>query len=85
MNKIPSRQKNQTCLPNSFKAFLNCRIIIDCTEIYTSVSRQSMNVQKDTFSSYNPRNTWKVLIGISPNGVVTHLLVAYIQVLRPIK
>lgn len=30
-----------------------------------------MNVQRDTFSSYKHRNTWKVLIGISPNGVVT--------------
>lgn len=71
MSKIPSRQKNQTCLPNCFKPFSNCRIIIDCTEIYTSVSRQSMNVQRDTFSSYKHRNTWKILIGISPNGVVT--------------
>lgn len=24
MNKIPSRQKNQTCLPDSFKPFKNC-------------------------------------------------------------
>lgn len=71
MNKIPSRQKNQTCLPDSFKPFMNCRIVIDCTEIFTSVSRQSMNIQRDTYSSYKHRNTWKVLIGIAPNGVVT--------------
>jgi hypothetical protein len=71
MSKIPSRHKNQTCLPNSFKPFLNCRIIIDCTEVFTSVSRKSMNIQKDTYSNYKHRNTWKVLIGISPNGVVT--------------
>lgn len=70
MSKIPSRQKNQTCLPNSFKPFLYYRIIVHCTEI-TLVSRQSMNVQRDTFSSYKHRNTWKVLIGITPNGVVT--------------
>lgn len=30
-----------------------------------------MNVQRDIFSRYKYRNTWKVLIGISPNGVVT--------------
>jgi len=71
MNKIPSRHKNQTCLPNCFKPFLNCRIIIDCTEIYTSVSRQSMNIQRDTYSNYKHRNTWKILLGISPNGVIT--------------
>lgn len=52
MNEIPSRYKNKTCLPNAFKSFPNCKVIIDCTEIYTSVSRQSMNIQRDTYSSY---------------------------------
>ncbi|KAE9522704.1 hypothetical protein AGLY_016899 [Aphis glycines] len=73
MKKMPSRFKNKTCLPNAFKSFPSCRVIIDCTEIYTSVSRQSMNIQWDTYSSYKHRNTWKVLIGIAPNGVVTFL------------
>jgi len=44
MNKIPSRQKNRTCLPDSFKPFMNCRIVIDCTKIFTLVSRQFMNI-----------------------------------------
>lgn len=30
-----------------------------------------MNIQRDTYSSYKHRNTWKVLVGIAPNGVVT--------------
>ncbi|KAF0755907.1 THAP-type domain-containing protein [Aphis craccivora] len=71
MNKIPSRHKNKTCLPNAFKKFPNCRVVIDCTEIVTSVSRLSMNAQRDTYSSYKHRNNWKVLVGIAPNGVVT--------------
>jgi len=82
MKEMPSRFKNKTCLPNAFKSFSSCRVIIDCTEIYTSVSRQSMNIQRDTYSSYKHRNTWKVLIGIAPNGVVTFvssLYPAYIQ------
>lgn len=71
MSSIPSREKNKKCLPDAFKSFTNCRIIIDCTEIYTAVSRQSMNIQRVTYSSYKHRNTWKALIGIAPNGVVT--------------
>lgn len=71
MSNIPSKEKNKNCLPNAFKSFTNCRIIIDCTEIYTAVSRQSMNTQKDTYSNYKHRNTWKALVGIAPNGVVT--------------
>ncbi|XP_022183292.1 uncharacterized protein LOC111042882 [Myzus persicae] len=71
MSKIPFREKNKLCMPNAFKPFLNCRIVIDCTEIFTAVSRQSMNIQKDTYSNYKHRNTWKALIGIAPNGVVT--------------
>lgn len=77
MKEMPSRFKNKACLPNAFKLFPNCRVIIDCTEIYTSVSRQSMNIQRDTYSSYKHRNTWKVLIGIAPNGVVTFVSSLY--------
>lgn len=44
MIKMQSRYKNKTCLPNAFKPFPNCRVIIDCTEKYTSVSRQSNGI-----------------------------------------
>jgi len=71
MSSIPTREKNKKCLPGAFKSFTNCRIIIDCTEVFTAVSRQSMNIQRDTYSSYKHRNTWKALIGIAPNGDVT--------------
>ncbi|XP_008187147.1 uncharacterized protein LOC103310485 [Acyrthosiphon pisum] len=75
---MPSRYKNKACLPNAFKLFPNCRVIIDCTEMYTSVYiSQSMNIQRDTYSSYKHRNTWKVLIGIAPNGVVTFVSSLY--------
>lgn len=46
------------------------KIIIDCTEIFiqhpTSLSSQCL-----TFSSYKRHNTFKVLVGISPDGVIT--------------
>lgn len=71
MNKIPSRNKNKLCLPNAFSSFTNCRIIIDCTEFPTDVTRKSMVIQKSTYSNYKHYHTLKALIGVAPNGVVT--------------
>jgi len=60
MSSIPTREKkNQICLTGAFKSFTNCCIIIDCTEVFT----------RDTHSPYKHKNTWKALIGITPNGV----------------
>lgn len=73
MATIPKRSKNKSCLPNCFSSFTNSRIILDCTEVYTAVPRKSMNIQKATYSSYKHRNTWKALVGVAPNGVVTFL------------
>nr|CAH7713592.1 unnamed protein product [Callosobruchus chinensis] len=77
MSSIPSRSKNKMCLPNCFSSFTNCRIILDCTEVYTSVCRSSMSTQKLTYSSYKHRNTCKGLVGVAPNGVVTYVSCLY--------
>lgn len=37
MNSVPSQQKNKACLPSVFNNFVNCRMILDCTEIYTAI------------------------------------------------
>lgn len=71
MYKIPSKNKNKLCLPNSFSTFSNCNIILDCTEIKTDTTRVSMATQKATFSSYKHYPTLKSLIGVAPNGVIT--------------
>lgn len=73
MEKIPPRSKNASCLPGSFSSFTNCRIILDCTEIYTVVDRKSMTMQKATYSTYKHRNTYKGLVGVAPNGVITYV------------
>lgn len=39
MGKIPSRNKNKTCLPVAFASFGNCRIVLDCTEVTTAVPK----------------------------------------------
>ncbi|XP_050056157.1 uncharacterized protein LOC126549819 [Aphis gossypii] len=65
------RNKNKLCLPNAFSSFTNCRIIIDCTEFPTDVTRKSMVIQKSTYSNYKHYHTLKALIGVAPNGIVT--------------
>ena len=58
-------------MPSSFnERYPNTRIIIDCLEIQAQQPSSLMN-QSLTYSAYKCRNTFKVLIGISPNGVVT--------------
>jgi len=74
---IPSQLKNQGCLPNSFSSFSNCRIILDCTEVQIDVPRYSMAHQKETFSHYKQRNTFKSLIGVAPNGCITFVSPLY--------
>lgn len=76
MKTIPSRKKNQACLPAAFFNFKNCRIILDCTEICSAIPT-SMESQRQTYSSYKHRNTWKLLVGVAPNGVITFVSKAY--------
>ncbi|KAL4153008.1 hypothetical protein QTP88_000841 [Uroleucon formosanum] len=70
MESVPSELKNRACLPSIFNNFVNCRIILDCTEIFTAIPGK-MYMQKLTYSNYKHRYTLKGLVGIAPNGVLT--------------
>ena len=59
-------------MPESFKKFPNTRVIIDCTEFFVEMPSSLVN-QSITYSSYKSHNTFKLLVGISPTGVVTFL------------
>jgi hypothetical protein len=52
-------------IPKTFRAFPNLRCIIDCTEIYIEKPFK-IAAQRATYSNYKARNTFKVLVGISP-------------------
>ena len=67
---FPSKEKIQKFMPDEFNRYPSTRIIIDCTEIFTEIP-SSMKAQSQTWSDYKHHNTWKVLVGISPNGAVT--------------
>jgi len=76
-NGIPSVNKNKTCLPTCFSTFANSRITLDCTEVQCAIPSQSMAHQRQTFSSYKQRNTFKGLVGVAPNGVITFVSKLY--------
>ncbi|XP_064153557.1 uncharacterized protein LOC135233686 [Anguilla rostrata] len=71
INVVPSRKKNQTSMPASFHSFQNCRMIIDCTDIKIKASSQ-MDKNRATYSSYRGMNSFKLLRGVAPNGVITY-------------
>lgn len=76
-DNVPSREKNRTCLPGAFTSFTNCRMVIDCTEVYTAVPSK-LDKQQHTYSNYKHRNTLKGLVGVAPNGTVTYLSDLYV-------
>ena len=59
-------------MPKEFAPYPNTRIIIDCTEFFIQ-RPSSLQSQCETFSHYKHHNTFKVLIGISPGGVITFI------------
>ena len=66
----PSRERVKAAMPKQFAPYPNTRIIIDCTEFFIQ-RPTSLQSQCETFSHYKHHNTFKVLIGISPSGVIT--------------
>ena len=74
---FPSWHVVKKYMPEAFKRdYPNTRIIIDATEF--SIERPSSLVsQASTFSSYNNRNTIKVLVGITPSGAISFVSQAY--------
>ena len=72
MSSIPSRYKNKSCAPSSFSLFGNCRVIIDCTDVEIATPRL-MSLQNATYSSYRGMNSFKAIVGVAPNGVITYV------------
>jgi len=70
MTSIPSREKNKLSAPSSFSQFNSCRIVIDCTDVECATPGL-MSQQSLTYSSYRGMNSFKVLVGVAPNGVIS--------------
>ena len=68
---FPSRTLIDSWMPRVFRmCYPNTRMIIDCYEIQSQRPSGLMN-QSITYSDYKSRNTFKVLIGCTPTGLVS--------------
>lgn len=77
MDKVPTLEKNKiSSKPESFSFFPNCRMAIDCTEIFVEMPTE-MDKQKETYSHYKHANTLKGLVGVASNGVITYCSALY--------
>ena len=64
-------------MPKEFKERFSCTwVIIDATEFPLEIP-SNPDVQAATWSNYKNRNTLKLLVGVSPNGVITFLSPLY--------
>ncbi|XP_064480407.1 uncharacterized protein LOC135393955 [Ornithodoros turicata] len=60
-----------TTMPTAFKEkYATTRVILDATEVRCEVA-SSLALQSSTYSTYKSANTFKGLVGIAPNGLVT--------------
>lgn len=72
----PSRIHVNNNMPDAFSCYASTRVIIDATE-FPIEKPSKPDIQATTWSSYKNRNTLKVLVGCSPNGVLTFLSDVY--------
>ena len=67
----PPKELVKTNMPKEFKtSYPTTRVILDATEIYIEQPHLP-ELQQMTFSNYKNDNTFKALVGISPDRVVT--------------
>ena len=68
----PSREQILYNLSKVFQDYKDCRVVIDCTELFTE-KLSSLTAQWLTRSEYKHSNTFKLLIGVAPNGLVNFI------------
>ena len=75
---FPSRQHLQVVqwMPKCFNNFRNTRITINCYEVECQHPSGLMNLSV-TFSQYKSSNTWKILVGCTPAGLVSFVSEAW--------
>ncbi|XP_002740602.1 uncharacterized protein LOC100368694, partial [Saccoglossus kowalevskii] len=69
---FPTQSQIRNTMPAEFVQYPTTRIIIDCTELFVEVPT-SLLAQNQTWSNYKHHNTFKAMVGISPNGAVTFI------------
>jgi len=74
---FPSKEQVLQWMPPYFKKhFPNTRTIIDCYKIECQRPSGLMN-SSITYSQYKSCNTWKILVGCTPSGLVSFVSEAW--------
>ena len=69
---FPLQELVRKNMPQEFSEYPTTRIILDCSDVF--IQRPSaMLAQSETWSDYKHHNTWKVLVGVTPNGQVSFI------------
>ena len=69
---FPLQELVRKNMPRDFSEYPTTRIILDCSEVF--IQRPSaMLAQSETWSDYKHHNTWKVLVGVTPNAQVSFI------------
>ncbi|XP_020601424.1 uncharacterized protein LOC110040523 [Orbicella faveolata] len=69
---FPAQELVRKNMPQEFAQYATTRIILDCTELFIQ-HPSAMLAQSETWSDYKHHNTWKLLVGVTPNGQVSFL------------
>ena len=76
-NIWPEKNTDRQFSPTDFKtSFPTTRAIVDGTE-YPVEKSAAAAAQQATFSTYKNRNTAKVLVGVTPAGLVSYVSTSY--------
>ena len=73
---VPEQGCVNSVKPARFSNVKNLNMIIDCSELFIQSPKNHI-FQKLTWSNYKHHNTLKLLIGISPNSMITFMSKAY--------
>ncbi|XP_013381065.1 uncharacterized protein LOC106152083 [Lingula anatina] len=72
ITRFPSVEEVRPHLPACFSDYPDTRVVIDCTEVYVQ-KPSSLKSQRELWSNYKHHNTYKGLVGISPDGTLSYV------------
>lgn len=72
----PSKEEILNNIPYCFENFKSTRIVLDCLEISTRQSK-CLKCRIPTYSSYKSCYTVKIMLGVTPSGMISYVSKAY--------
>jgi hypothetical protein len=70
--ELPSRSVVTENQSKAMRDFEDVRVILDCTEIFVQ-NPSKLDARKQVYSNYKHHNTFKFLVGVSPQMGITYV------------